>query len=71
MQLEDERRVFGMRNSEGDTVNRLRAVVAGGSLGGLATAIALREAGCEVEVFERSHTKSDCTIGYYAKDYKA
>lgn len=29
-------------------------MVAGGSLGGLAAAIALREAGCEVEVFERS-----------------
>ncbi len=66
--------MFGMRNGERDTAHRsdlVRAVVAGGSLGGLAAAIALREAGCEVEVFERSHTKSDCTIGYYAKDYKA
>lgn len=33
---------------------RTRAVVIGGSLGGLAAAIALQEAGCEVEVFERS-----------------
>ena len=33
---------------------RVRAVVVGGSLGGLAAAVALREAGCEVEVFEQS-----------------
>ena len=33
---------------------RTRVVVVGGSLGGLAAALALREAGCEVEVFERS-----------------
>jgi len=49
--------VFGMRNGERDTAHRsdlVRAVVAGGSLGGLAAAITLREAGCEVEVFERS-----------------
>ncbi len=49
--------MFGIRNGERDTAHRsdlVRAVVAGGSLGGLATAIALREAGCEVEVFERS-----------------
>jgi 2-polyprenyl-6-methoxyphenol hydroxylase-like FAD-dependent oxidoreductase len=33
---------------------RLRAAIVGGSLGGLSAAIALREAGCEAEVFERS-----------------
>ncbi|MBA4115102.1 MAG: FAD-dependent monooxygenase [Rubrobacter sp.] len=46
-----------MRNGEGEAAHRsdrIRAVIAGGSLGGLAAAIALREAGCEVEVFERS-----------------
>jgi 2,6-dihydroxypyridine 3-monooxygenase len=32
-----------------------RVIVAGGSLGGLNAALWLREAGCEVEVFERSH----------------
>jgi len=31
-----------------------RVIVAGGSLGGLNAALWLREAGCEVEVFERS-----------------
>ncbi|CAA9459340.1 MAG: 2-polyprenyl-6-methoxyphenol hydroxylase and related FAD-dependent oxidoreductases [uncultured Rubrobacteraceae bacterium] len=49
--------MFGMRNGERDTAyssDPVRAVVTGGSLGGLASAIALREAGCEVEVFERS-----------------
>src|ERR1700686_1736065 len=32
----------------------LKVVVAGGSLGGLFNAIALRSLGCEVEVFEKS-----------------
>ena len=32
-----------------------RVIVAGGSLGGLNAALWLRDAGCEVEVFERSH----------------
>lgn len=35
----------------------LRVMVAGGSLGGLLAAVALRDAGCEVEVFERSLEK--------------
>lgn len=34
--------------------HRLRVVVVGGSIGGLATGLALRSIGCEVEVFERS-----------------
>jgi 2,6-dihydroxypyridine 3-monooxygenase len=34
----------------------VRAVVAGGSLGGLAAGLALRDAGCDVRVFERSQT---------------
>lgn len=34
----------------------LRVVVMGGSLGGLSAALFLREAGCEVSVFERSRT---------------
>lgn len=33
-----------------------RVVVAGGSLGGLNAAPWLRDVGCEVEVFERSHS---------------
>jgi 2,6-dihydroxypyridine 3-monooxygenase len=32
----------------------LRVVIAGGSLGGLTAAVLLRDAGCEVEVYERS-----------------
>src|ERR1700688_2654864 len=35
-------------------VPALKVVVAGGSLGGLFNAIALRSLGCEVEVFEKS-----------------
>jgi 2,6-dihydroxypyridine 3-monooxygenase len=35
---------------------RPRVAVAGGSLGGLSTALWLRDAGCNVEVYERSKT---------------
>lgn len=37
------------------TIQKLRVVVVGGSLGGLCAALALRHIGCDVEVFERSH----------------
>jgi len=36
--------------------SRPRTVVMGGSLGGLTAALTLRDAGCEVEVYERSRT---------------
>jgi 2,6-dihydroxypyridine 3-monooxygenase len=38
---------------------RLRAIVAGGSLGGLNAALWLRDAGCDVDVFERTATSMD------------
>jgi 2,6-dihydroxypyridine 3-monooxygenase len=38
---------------------RLRAIVAGGSLGGLNAARWLRDAGCDVDVFERTATSMD------------
>ena len=34
--------------------SRPRVVVMGGSLGGLTAALVLRDAGCDVEVYERS-----------------
>jgi 2,6-dihydroxypyridine 3-monooxygenase len=33
-----------------------RVVIAGGSIGGLTTAVLLRDLGCEVEIYERAHT---------------
>ena len=34
-----------------------RVIVMGGSVGGLTTALVLRDAGCDVRVFERSSTE--------------
>ena len=42
------------RTGTGDDSGPLRAVVAGGSLGGLFAGLALREAGCDVRIFEKS-----------------
>src|ERR687893_1036490 len=46
----------GRDGEVGAVTTRPRVVVMGGSLGGLTAALVLRDAGCDVEVYERSET---------------
>ena len=48
------RRPHATTGASGEDSGKLRAAIIGGSLGGLFVGLALREAGCDVEVFERS-----------------
>jgi 2,6-dihydroxypyridine 3-monooxygenase len=57
---------------------KLHVVVMGGSLGGLTAALTLRDAGCDVEVYERSNTLltgqgagivlNPATVGYFTEN---